>query len=72
MEAATALALQSLKKFDNQNRQSRSRGFSRARPLTASLLLDMIEQERESSEVDDVTLRPTLIVRQSTTVPPRL
>jgi LacI family transcriptional regulator len=40
--------------------------------ITANLLLDMIEQNRESSDVDDVILSPTLIVRQSTTVPPRL
>lgn len=35
--------------------------------IAANLLLDMIEQNRESSEVDDVIMRPTLIVRQSTT-----
>jgi DNA-binding LacI/PurR family transcriptional regulator len=36
----------------------------------ADLLLDMIEQNRESSEVDDVILEPALIVRQSTAAPP--
>lgn len=36
----------------------------------ANLLLDMIEQNRESSEVSDVVLSPTLVVRQSTSVPP--
>jgi DNA-binding LacI/PurR family transcriptional regulator len=35
----------------------------------ANLLLDMIEQKRESSEVNDVILSPTLVVRQSTSVP---
>jgi DNA-binding LacI/PurR family transcriptional regulator len=36
----------------------------------ANLMLDMIEQNRDSSEVDDVIMEPTLIVRQSTSVPP--
>jgi DNA-binding LacI/PurR family transcriptional regulator len=36
----------------------------------ANLLLDMIEQSRESALVDDIIMRPHLIVRQSTTVPP--
>lgn len=36
----------------------------------ANLLLDMIEQNRQIPEVDDVILRPTLIVRQSTAAPP--
>ncbi len=36
----------------------------------ANLLLDMIEQNRESSEVDDVVMQPSLVVRQSTSVPP--
>jgi LacI family transcriptional regulator len=36
----------------------------------ANLLLDMIEQNRTSPEVDDVVLRPNLIVRQSTGAPP--
>ncbi len=36
----------------------------------ANLLLDMIEQNQTSSEVDDVILRPTLLVRQSTAAPP--
>lgn len=35
----------------------------------ANLLLDMIEQERESSAVDDIVLKPTLVVRQSTAAP---
>jgi LacI family transcriptional regulator len=39
---------------------------------TANLLLDMIEQNRPSSQVDDVIMRPELIVRQSTTRPPGL
>ena len=34
-----------------------------------NLLLDMIEQNRESSEVDDVIMKPSLIIRQSTTTP---
>jgi len=37
----------------------------------ANLLLDMIEQHRESESVDDVMIEPTLIVRQSTTAPPK-
>jgi DNA-binding LacI/PurR family transcriptional regulator len=36
----------------------------------ANLLLDMIEQNRTSPEVDDIILRPDLIVRQSTGAPP--
>lgn len=36
----------------------------------ANLLLDMIEQNRVSPEVDDIVLRPSLIVRQSTGAPP--
>lgn len=36
----------------------------------ANLLLDMIEQNRTSPEVDDIVLRPNLIVRQSTGAPP--
>jgi LacI family transcriptional regulator len=36
----------------------------------ANLLLDMIEQDRDSADVSDVVLSPTLIVRQSTSVPP--
>lgn len=36
----------------------------------ANLLLDMIEQNRTSPEVDDIVLRPSLIVRQSTGAPP--
>jgi DNA-binding LacI/PurR family transcriptional regulator len=35
----------------------------------ANLLLDMIEQNVESSEVEDVILEPILVVRQSTSVP---
>jgi LacI family transcriptional regulator len=38
--------------------------------VAATLLLDMIEQSRESSDVDDIMLTPTLIVRQSTDAPP--
>jgi LacI family transcriptional regulator len=38
----------------------------------ANLLLDMIEQNRESPDVNDVVLRPTLVVRQSTAAPPKL
>ena len=37
----------------------------------ANLLLDMIEQNRESSEVDDVIMRPVLIARRSTAMPPQ-
>lgn len=37
----------------------------------AGLALDMIEGGRESSEVDDVIMTPTLVVRQST-APPKL
>jgi LacI family repressor for deo operon, udp, cdd, tsx, nupC, and nupG len=37
----------------------------------ANLLLDMIEQNRKSSEVDDIMLEPLLMVRQSTTAPQR-
>ena len=33
----------------------------------ATLLLDMIQQERASTEVEDIILTPTLVVRQSTT-----
>jgi len=40
--------------------------------ITANLLLDMIEQNRDRSEVEDVMLRPTLIIRQSTAPPPNL
>jgi len=35
----------------------------------ANLLLDMIEQDKESAEIDDVVLSPTLVVRQSTIAP---
>jgi DNA-binding LacI/PurR family transcriptional regulator len=34
--------------------------------LAADLLLDMIDQGRESADVDDVVMTPTLVVRQST------
>jgi DNA-binding LacI/PurR family transcriptional regulator len=34
--------------------------------IAANLLIDMIEQERSSSEVEDVIMSPTLVVRQST------
>lgn len=37
---------------------------------TTNLLLDMIEAEAETSEVNDVVLSPTLVIRQSTSVPP--
>jgi LacI family transcriptional regulator len=37
-----------------------------------NLLLDMIEQHKDVSEVNDVVLSPTLVVRQSTSVPPSL
>jgi LacI family transcriptional regulator len=37
-----------------------------------NLLLDMIEQHKDSSEVNDVVLSPILVLRQSTTVPPSL
>jgi LacI family transcriptional regulator len=36
----------------------------------ASLLLDMIESDRSGSEVEDVIVQPTLIVRDSTARPP--
>ncbi len=36
----------------------------------ATLLLDMIQQGRESAEVEDIVVTPTLVVRQST-APPR-
>ena len=36
----------------------------------ANLLLDMIEHNRESSQVDDVVIPPSLVVRQSTAPPP--
>ncbi len=32
----------------------------------ANLLIDMIEQNRVSAEVEDIVLRPTLVIRQST------
>lgn len=35
-----------------------------------NLLLDMIEQEIDGSQVNDVVLKPTLMVRQSTGIPP--
>ncbi len=35
----------------------------------ANLLLDMIEHNRESAEVEDILLEPALVVRQSTGVP---
>jgi DNA-binding LacI/PurR family transcriptional regulator len=34
--------------------------------------LDMIEQNRSSEEVADIILSPTLVIRQSTSVPPSL
>jgi LacI family transcriptional regulator len=37
--------------------------------VAANLLFDMIENDRTASEVSDVVLRPSLIVRQSTTAP---
>jgi LacI family transcriptional regulator len=37
---------------------------------TATLLLDMIEKEHTADEVNDVVLSPTLVIRESTTVPP--
>jgi DNA-binding LacI/PurR family transcriptional regulator len=36
----------------------------------ANLLLDMIEHNRERSEVEDVIMKPLLVVRQSTGAPP--
>jgi DNA-binding LacI/PurR family transcriptional regulator len=36
----------------------------------ANLLVDMIEQHRESAEVDDVIMKPTLVGRLSTSAPP--
>jgi DNA-binding LacI/PurR family transcriptional regulator len=36
----------------------------------ANLLLDMIEQNRDASEVNDIVISPTLVVRESTNVPP--
>jgi LacI family transcriptional regulator len=36
----------------------------------ANLTLDMIEHNRESSQVDDVVIPPSLVVRQSTAPPP--
>jgi DNA-binding LacI/PurR family transcriptional regulator len=38
--------------------------------IAANLLLDMIEQNRKSSEVEDIVINPTLIIRQSTAAPP--
>lgn len=35
----------------------------------ANLLIDMIGQQRESSNVDDIVLSPTLVIRQSTAPP---
>lgn len=37
--------------------------------LAANLLLDMIEQNRKNSEVEDIVMNPTLIIRQSTAAP---
>jgi LacI family transcriptional regulator len=37
---------------------------------TATLLLDMIEKEHTADEINDVVLSPTLVIRESTTVPP--
>jgi LacI family transcriptional regulator len=37
----------------------------------ANLLLDMIEQNQGSAEVDDIVLEPTLLIRQSTAAPPQ-
>jgi DNA-binding LacI/PurR family transcriptional regulator len=36
---------------------------------TANLLLDMIEKEQDASDVQDVVLSPTLVIRQSTAMP---
>lgn len=36
----------------------------------ANLLIDMIEQDRASSDVEDVVLSPTLVIRSSTAPPP--
>jgi DNA-binding LacI/PurR family transcriptional regulator len=35
----------------------------------AHLLLDMLEQNRNNSEVEDIVISPTLVIRQSTAVP---
>lgn len=47
----------------------RQSGFEMGQ-AAANLLLDMIEQERERSEIDDVVLTPSLVVRQSTAARP--
>jgi DNA-binding LacI/PurR family transcriptional regulator len=36
----------------------------------ANLLLDMVEHHTESAEVNDIALSPTLVIRQSTNIPP--
>jgi LacI family transcriptional regulator len=35
----------------------------------ATLLLDMIDHDRAAAEIDDVVMAPTLVVRESTSVP---
>jgi DNA-binding LacI/PurR family transcriptional regulator len=37
--------------------------------MAATLLLDMIEQERDGTHVEDIVLTPTLVVRESTAPP---
>lgn len=39
--------------------------------VATTLLLDMIQQGRQSADVDDIVLTPTLVVRQTTAAPPR-
>jgi DNA-binding LacI/PurR family transcriptional regulator len=37
--------------------------------MAATLLMDMIEQERDGTQVEDIVLTPTLVVRESTAPP---
>jgi LacI family transcriptional regulator len=37
--------------------------------MAATLLMDMIEQERDGTQVEDIVLTPTLVVRESTALP---
>ncbi len=46
----------------------RQSGFEMGQ-IAANLLIDMIEQERPGSEVEDMVMIPTLVVRESTTAP---
>ncbi len=47
----------------------RQSGFEMGQ-AAANLLLEMIEREQNSADVEDVILEPTLVVRQSTAAPP--